>query len=214
MYIGLTGSPRVAGLQAGDQGSVVGRAVDESVLSRRRGGLVVVLEERFRLAGEITWPGLSEIEALGRQSDLGYVCDLDLRTHRAGDPSWASELTVRARRLSDIELTASNRRIGVVSGRPVPEIQYAWESLQTYTLAELGLASGFFSITDLNGQRTLRAHDGATITRDDGQPVTLRDGSTVTIHTLTLGPATTAARYVRRAAVGGGGSQLLLTSRD
>lgn len=139
MLIGLTGSPRVGGIEYADQAIVTGEAADESVLSTRRGGRVVVLEERFRPSGEVVWSALTEGEALALQADIGYVCDLDVRTHRDGDPDWAQELTIRVKRESTVQLVSPNNRIDVRTGRPAWAVRFQWSSVATYTLAELGL---------------------------------------------------------------------------
>ena len=146
MSIGLTGSPRISGVLYAGQSAVSGRLVDESVTSERRGGLVVVLEQRYRAEGEVTWSALSEAEALGLQSDIGQVCDLDLRTRDAGDPAWATELTLRVLRTSKAKLTESLGGVDSVTGRPVWEVSFEWRSLRTYTLVELGLGpiGGFY----------------------------------------------------------------------
>lgn len=213
MWIGLTGSPRISGVEYAGQASVEGRGVDESIVSERRGGLEVILEERFRPQGEVVWT-VDELTGLALLSDIGHVCDLDLRTRADGDPSWGPEFTIRVRRTSDVEMSAPLDETDAVTGRPLLEVRFQWRSLATYTLAELGLSRGYYSIAHVDGQRTLSAHDGVTITRNPdshpAQQVTLRDGVTVvTINTLVLGPAPTTARYASQA-----GSQILLKTRN
>lgn len=139
MWIGLTGSPRIGGYERPGQARVVGRAVDESVTEVRRGGLVVVVEERYRLVGVVEWGALTEADAFELQSDIGQTCTLDLRTASAADQGWAAELTVDVLRTTDVEVTAPLRPYDASTGRPLGVIEFGFKSLATYTLEELGV---------------------------------------------------------------------------
>lgn len=139
MWIGLSGPPQIGGTEYGGQAAVEARAVDESITETRRGGLLVVVEERYRLEGSIEWRGLTEGRALALQSDIGQTCTLDLRTAAAADEAWAAELAVDVLRTSDVELTAPLRPYDAKTGRPLVAVSFAWRSLGTYTRAGLGL---------------------------------------------------------------------------
>lgn len=218
MWIGLTGSPRIAGVEYANQASASGHAVDESIISERRGGLEVVLEERFRPVGDIVWT-VDEATGLALQSDLGYVCDLDARTHEGNDPAWAQELTVRARRTSDIEMSAPLGDTDAATGRPVVEIRFSWRSLATYTLAELGIGVGGYrrlnaTTVDADGHHDLEPYGAATLV-ETGYPVSITDPATGqpvqgTRYYADLGDDRTAALRIEHEP----GGTLLIQTRD
>ena len=216
MWIGLSGSPRVAvvlpegtdpadaaaygsgTVTYGGQGAVEGRAVDESVYHEGRGGVETVLEERFRLVGEVVWAALPEATARGLQADLGLLCDLGVRTRRADDPEWAAELDVRVRRTTDVELTTPLRPFDLRTGRGVAGVRYGFRSVRTYTLAELGLGpvGGFDLVAETDEYVELAPYGDAEVADGPSEAVTLFDGSAATIETLDLGPARVAGARV------------------
>lgn len=189
MYIGLTGSPRIGGVEYAGQGVVSGVAKDESLVETRRGARLVVVEERFRPEGEVVWEGLTETRARTLQRDIRQVCTLDLRTRADGDLASASTLAVEVLRTTDIEIATPLRPYHLTSGRPSVTVRFGWRSMQTYTLAELGIdaVGGFDLLSETDQYAELEPYGGATITPLPAETVTLWDGTVVDIELLDLG---------------------------
>lgn len=204
MWIGLTGSPRIGGILYDDQTSVEGRAVPEHIIDERRGGLEVVVEERYRLVGEVVWRGLQEGKALALASDLAFVFDLDLRTVAAGDPEWGTELRVTVRRTSDLMLTTPLDGVDAETDRPLAEHRAEWRSVRIYTRAQLGVVTGGFKLLASTIEtNTIESYGEGTIEDGPSQAVMVTDPRTgqpvnLTIESYRLGtPAVAAARTER-----------------
>ncbi len=199
MWLGLSGSPRVSGYLYEDQATVSGRLVDESTVSKRRGGLEVVLEEQFRPTGDVTWV-VTEARSLALQSDIGLVCDLDLRTRREGDPEWAAEFRCTVRRTSDVEASAPGDDVDAGTGQSLVEVRFQWRAVRTYTLAELGIVLGGFRLLASTAETSsIEPYGSATLGDGPVYPVvvTALDGTTeiVNVETYALGsPAVAAVR--------------------
>lgn len=208
----LTGPPRIAGITrryaAVDLWCECAWDDSESVWHEYDDGRRELYRAAYRLRGRYGVRAASEDEAFALVSDLQGTFAVVPRTRLAGDPDWAEEHEVSCRRTSALPATTLLANQDPVTGRPVWAASADFEGVTVYD-APPGLSVGHFRLDSPGGQRTLYAEDGATMTRDDGQAVVLRDGTPLTIHTLSLGPAPTVARYAKR-----DGTLILLQTRD
>ena len=130
MWIGLTGETEISGVLYGDLDEVEGRLVPEPTIWEGRGGAEIVLDERLRPEGALSWQTLDASTHYTLMRVTAGQFDLRLRTERAGDPGPGSARIVRVRRVSPVELTTPNTRRSSSTGQLLYSARIEWRAVR------------------------------------------------------------------------------------